>query len=83
MNIMDKADHSNKDKRIKEDIKKLVIARVRAMSDELGIVIGSTNYSKKEILDSIEKEDEIGKEMVEIQMDYLRDMAEGAIYHTA
>lgn len=78
MNQKDK----NKNEEIQEDIKKLVIARIKAISDELGIVIGSKKYSKKEMLESVEKEDEIGKEIIEIQMDYLRDMASGAIYET-
>lgn len=79
---MNNSNNSVKNKETQEDIKKLVIARIRAVSDELGIVIGSTKYSKEEILQSVEEGDELGKEVIEIQMDYLRDMAEGAIYKT-
>lgn len=70
-----------KTEEIHDDIKKLTIARINAMSDELGIVIGTKKYSKKEILNSIEKEDEIGKEIMTIQIEYLRDMAKGTIYN--
>lgn len=79
---MNKPASKTQNKNIQEDIKKLVIARIKATSDELGVVIGSTKHSKEAILESIEKEDEIGKEVIEIQMDYLRAMAEGAIYKT-
>jgi len=71
---------SNKDKQIREDMKKLVLARIKAASDDLSISIGSTEYTKDEIIKRVEQEDEIGKEIIEIQMEYLRDMASGAIY---
>jgi len=67
-------------KNIETDIKELVIARIMALSDELGIVIGDKKYNKKDILESIKKNDEVGKEIIDIQMEYLRDMASGAIY---
>jgi len=70
------------DKEVKEDIRKLVIERIKAVSDELEISIGSKTYSKSDILKSLEKEDELGKEIIEIQMEYLKDMARGAIYQS-
>ena len=68
------------DKELREDIKKLVIERIKASSNDLGVVIGSIEYSKEEMLKSVEEENEIGKEIIAIQMEYLRDMASGAIY---
>lgn len=80
MNTANKNTMSIKDKELQEDIKKLVLARIKAASDDLSISIGSTEYTKGEILKSVEKGDEIGKEIIEIQMEYLRDMAAGTIY---
>lgn len=68
------------DKETKEDMRKLVIERIKATSDELEISIGSKTYSKSDILRSLEKKDELGQEIIEIQMEYLKDMAQGAIY---
>ena len=68
------------DKELREDIKKLVIERIKASSSDLGVVIGSIEYSKEEMLKSVEEENEIVKEIIAIQMEYLRDMASGAIY---
>ncbi|KKR86611.1 MAG: hypothetical protein UU34_C0012G0009 [Candidatus Curtissbacteria bacterium GW2011_GWA1_41_11] len=65
---------------IQEDIKKLVLARIQATSDDLRIAIGSTEYTKEEMIKSVEKGDEVGKEIIDIQMEYLRDMAQGAAY---
>lgn len=65
---------------IQEDIKKLVLARIQATSDDLRIAIGSTEYTKEEMIKSVEKGDEVGKEIIDIQMEYLRDMVQGAAY---
>jgi len=80
MSKVKKHDIQTIDKELQEDIRKLVIARIKASSDDLSISIGSTGYTKEEIVKSIEKGDELGQEIIEIQMEYLRDMAEGAIY---
>ena len=71
---------SSLDKETQEDIRKLVTARLKAASDDLMISIGSEEYSKEQLLKSVEEGDEIGQEIIAIQMDYLRDMARGAIY---
>lgn len=72
-----------KNSEIQEDIKKLVLARIMATSDDLRIAIGSTEYTKTQMLKSVEAGDEVGKEIMEIQMEYLRDMAQGAIYQSS
>lgn len=71
------------DKIIQEDMKKLAIARINAFSEDLGIIIGNKKYTKREILESIENGDETGKEIIDAQIEYLRDMASGAIYENS
>lgn len=68
---------------IDEDIKNLVLARIMASSDDLRIAIGSVEFTKSEIIKSVKSQNKIGKEIMEIQMEYLRDMANGAIYQTS
>lgn len=76
-----KRDHlPSKDKELQEEMRQLVIARIKAASSDLRISIGSTEYTKKDLLKSLEEGDGIGQEIIDIQMEYLRDMAEGAIY---
>lgn len=70
------------DKKTQEDIRKLVIARIKAASDELNISVGSTQLTKEELINSVEKGDDLGKDIIEIQLEYLKDMASGAIYQT-
>ncbi len=70
-------------KQTQEDIRKLVLARIMAVSDDLRIAIGSTEYTKKEMIENVKEGNEIGREIMEIQMEYLRDMAKGAIYQSS
>lgn len=65
---------------IKEDIRQLVLARVRALPKDVKLAIGSNDYTKDELLKNIGKDSEVGREVIAIQMEYLRDLASGAIY---
>ena len=69
-----------KEARIDGDLKNLVIERIKASSSDIKISIGTSEYSKEEMLKNVEEENEIGREIVDIQIEYLRDMADGAIY---
>ena len=69
-----------KEERIDEDLKNLVIERIKASSSDIKVSIGTVEYSKEEMLKNVEEENEIGREIVDIQIEYLRDMADGTIY---
>jgi len=71
------------DAEVQKDIKELVLARIMAASDDLRVAIGSIEYTKKEMIRNVKEGNEIGKEIMEIQMEYLRDMAKGAIYQSS
>jgi len=79
----DNIDFNNIDQETLKEMQKLVLARLRASSDDLTISIGSTEYTKQEMLESVEKINDLGKEIMEAQIEYLRDMATGAIYKEA
>lgn len=71
---------NNKKKQIEEDIRKLVIERIKASSGDLGISIGSKTYSKGKLIKSVKLGDELGQEIINAQMKYLKDLAAGKIY---
>jgi hypothetical protein len=79
----DNIDFNNIDQETLKEMQKLVLARLRVSSDDLTISIGSTEYTKQEMLESVEKINDLGKEIMEAQIEYLRDMATGAIYKEA
>jgi len=73
---------TKQNEKINEEIKKLVIARIKAYSDKITLSLGGLKkYSREELIECIENEDELGKEIIEIQMEYLKDMAEGNFYN--
>jgi ribosomal protein L30E len=70
----------NKEK-IPKKIKELVIMRIEAnMPSNLRLSIGSYgNLSKEKIIEHIEREDNIGKQIVEMHMSFLKAVASGEI----
>ncbi|MDZ4227838.1 MAG: hypothetical protein U1E54_01190 [Candidatus Levybacteria bacterium] len=77
---MDELNLHNIDSKLLEEMKKIVVERIRTSSDDLVITIGDKEYDKKQTLESIEKGDEIGLEIIDTQMEFLRDMASGRFY---
>ena len=72
-----------KGKGLQEDIRTLTLERIKASSGDLIISIGAEDCTKTELLESVRRNDEVGQEVMEAQIEYLRDMAEGKIYQDA
>ena len=68
------------DSKLDEQVRKLIKARLRVIPSHLQVAVGSQEYSIKELLKSVEKENEVGKQLIEMQLQYLRDLASGKIY---
>ena len=67
--------------KINNDLKDLVIARIEAYFDEVGLIIESDkHYSKSELVDNVKNETELGRQIIDIQLEYLQDMIKGNIY---
>ena len=76
-----KTQEAKNERQNKEDIKKLVTARIRAASGDLEISVGGpAGITKEELIESVLKEDSLGREVIDVQMQYLRDMAQGKFY---
>ncbi len=76
----------NKDdqKKYNEDIKKLVIARLDSLPQDVSISIGSAGaFTKNELIKQIQDDTEIGHKMIEIELEYLRKLKEGIFYATS
>ena len=50
------------------------------MPDTLRIAVGSEELTKKDVMRHVQDEDEVGKQMMEMEWEFLRDLASGAIY---
>ena len=66
---------------MEDDIKELVIARLQTLPDDISVSVGAEGeYSRDQLIQHVEVEDEIGKKMVEIEMNFLRSLKEGKFY---
>lgn len=69
------------DPKRQEYIKELVIARLEASSGSLKIMIGGDKeLSKQDMIKNVREGNELGKEIIDIQLEFLKDMAAGKIY---
>jgi hypothetical protein len=60
---------------MKDEIKTLVIERLRAMPENLKIAVGDEGeFDKYELIERVKLGDDVGKEIVEAQLNFLRNM---------
>ena len=70
----------SKESAINKEIRELVIARLEVLPKDKKISIGSEgSFSKDELIEHINKEDKIGKKIVEIEMEFLMSLKEGIL----
>jgi len=61
--------------------KSIALARIQAQSDKIKIHFSSgETLSKSELISNIENETEIGKKLVDLQINFLKDLASGKLY---
>ncbi len=61
-------------------LKELVLARLSVMPPDVSVSVGDKNLDQKELTEHVQSEDEIGKQMMEMELEFLQDLASGAIY---
>lgn len=68
-------------KKIDVDLKKIVLARVENYDDDWLITIGGDGtFNKEAMIKEIENETTVGLKMVEIQSEFMKDLANGKFY---
>ncbi len=66
-----------------QEIKQLVIERLKTLPEDIGMSIGSQgDFNKNEMISHVEKGDDIGQKIVEVEMSFLRGLKEGILYET-
>ncbi|MEK7451984.1 MAG: hypothetical protein AAB664_01480 [Patescibacteria group bacterium] len=61
-----------------DEVRKLVVARLKVLSPNMVISIGSEgSFSRDELVESVERGDAIGEKLAEVQMEWLRSFKEG------
>ncbi len=63
---------------IQKDIKELVIFRLEMLPSNVKVSMGmDTDFSKEELIEHVKKEDEIGKKIVDVELEFMRALKEG------
>ena len=68
------------DRKVRDHLRKIVIARLNAIPKDIEISVGSRQYTKEQLLQFVKQHNEIGNQLMEMQLEYLRDLASGKIY---
>ncbi len=68
-----KKQNKRKESSTDEDIRKLVTARLQVLSSDTIISVGSEgSFSRDDLIKRVEKDDYIGKKIIEVEMEWLR-----------
>lgn len=70
----------NLDKEGKEQLKEIVLARLNVMPVDVSVTIGSKDITKEQLVEHVKSEDEVGKQMMEMELEFLQDLASGVVY---
>lgn len=65
---------------LREQLKELTIARIQTISKDARISLGSEDYSSEDLITHLEGNDAIGDELIQMNWQYLKDLASGALY---
>lgn len=68
------------DPELSEQLKNLVLERVGTMPETLGVFLDSKSLTKNDMHYHVKQVDAVGKEIMEMELRYLRDLVSGKVY---
>lgn len=68
------------DMSLQDQIRELVIARIRTLPEDMALSIGGEELKRDQLIEHVVQDDAIGKELTDMQLEFLQDMASGALY---
>lgn len=60
--------------------RELTLERIKVMPETLRMAVGSMEFGKEDLTKHVQDQDDIGKQIVEMNVGFLRDLASGAVY---
>lgn len=74
---------TEKDEKISEDVKELVIARLGIMPSTYKLSIGSDGtFTKKQLIEHVMAEDKIGNQIARMQLNFIKALTTGKLIET-
>jgi|GEM_PF-1244242 hypothetical protein len=71
------------DSSLGEQLKQLVLERISVMPDTLSIAVGSETLTRGAMSQHVEEGDETGRQIIEMELSFLRDLGSGRVYGNA
>ena len=68
------------DPELKQQVQKLVLARVMVLPENMRLTVGSADFTRKELVKHVQQDDDVGRQITTMQVEFLQDLASGAIY---
>ncbi len=69
------------EEKLTEQIKELILARLQVLPPDASISIGSEgSFTRDELIAHVKRNDELGKKITEIELEYLKMLKEGIFY---
>lgn len=68
------------DPELRRQFKQLVLERISTMPETLRVAVGASQLAPHDMAEHVRSEDEIGRQVMEIELEFLRDLATGAVY---
>lgn len=66
---------------VEEEIKKVILARLETWPKNKKLSIGSKGeFTKDQLIEEVKKDSPIGKKLIQIELEFLKALKEGAIY---
>ena len=66
--------------KFEKQLQDLVVARLSAIPRNLQMAVGSSQYSIEDLIKSVQENNDIGKQLIIMQVQYLKDLASGEMY---
>lgn len=70
----------NSGRKISDDVRNLVIARLQTMSPKIKISVGAKGvFNRDDLIAHVKKDDAVGKKIVQIELEFLQSLKEGIV----
>ena len=63
-----------------KQLQELVIARLSAIPKNLQMAVGANQYNIEDLIKSVQQNDSVGKQLIAMQIQYLKDLSSGEVY---
>ena len=67
-------------KELLEKLRTLTLERLKVMPENTELAIGADRYSKDDLIHHVSDADELGRQIMASQLEFLQDLASGEIY---